>query len=249
MVYLNKIVPIFLLFVFISINGCGLTFSGNKDDVYFYSTPYGAEVYINGDYMGETPLPLTLKSDKDYVVEFRKKGYKKEIRLINSSVAGGYVILDVILGFFPVIIDAATGGWYTLDEEYVDAELETTTEAAERKKDQAELAERSRQKELEIKRDSLSSTDRDKIILEISALQNEIKILDEEDNNAFKRNIEYIDMANKLIALTKNEHKLMEKYKRKAWFATVKGIKIRKNLSSLRKQLNDLYDLVPELRQ
>jgi hypothetical protein len=47
-----------------------------------------------------------------------KDGFEEENASITHSVAAGYVILDIIfiLGFVPLIVDAATGNWNTLDQ-------------------------------------------------------------------------------------------------------------------------------------
>lgn len=45
------------------------------------SSPSGADVYINGDYRGKTPLTLNL-SPGNYSVTFRKEGYREETRYI-----------------------------------------------------------------------------------------------------------------------------------------------------------------------
>ncbi len=126
MKHLNKIITICLLISLLSINGCGLILSGNKGDVYINSNPDGAKVYIDGLYFGKTPIALTLKSNKDYLIEFRKDGYEKQTRIVNSSIAGGYIILDVLFGLVPIVIDAATGGWCTLDDDFVIVPLEKT---------------------------------------------------------------------------------------------------------------------------
>lgn len=280
---LNKVITIFLLFIVVSINGCGLILSGSKDNLYIYSTPKGAKVYINGYYMGETPLPLTLKSDKDYIVEFRKEGYESKTKIINSSVAPGYIILDIVAAFVPIIIDAATGGWYTLDNDYCNVILNTEADVAERKRKQAEAVEIMRQKELEVKRNSLSSTDRDKIILEINKLKNDINKLEAKaDSISFKYD-EYINLTyisfnsfinnnpsiisnakwfNKKNDSLRNESKVKMGYaiakkkyitmkeanKKEALKLSLDGIKINNNISLLRIQLDNLYDLVPELR-
>ncbi|AJG39941.1 hypothetical protein TRQ7_00435 [Thermotoga sp. RQ7] len=45
------------------------------------SSPSGADVYINGDYRGKTPLTLNL-SPGNYSLTFRKEGYREETRYI-----------------------------------------------------------------------------------------------------------------------------------------------------------------------
>lgn len=87
------------------------------------SQPDGAEIYVNGFKMGTTPVELNLKADKSYTIEFRKKGYESVTRIVNTKVGAGWVVLDVITGFVPVIIDASTGAWNKLDQDAVNAAL------------------------------------------------------------------------------------------------------------------------------
>ncbi|MFP4527213.1 MAG: PEGA domain-containing protein [Candidatus Kapaibacterium sp.] len=98
------------------LNACGLIFSGTHDEVQMHSSPEQADIYIDGQYRGSTPMKLKLRSDQDYLVEFRKEGYETRTVNLTCSVGAGYVILDILLGVVPIIIDAATGGWYTLDQ-------------------------------------------------------------------------------------------------------------------------------------
>jgi hypothetical protein len=44
--------------------------------------------------------------------------------VVNASVGAGWVIIDILGGLLPVIIDAATGDWYSLDQDHVNAALE-----------------------------------------------------------------------------------------------------------------------------
>jgi hypothetical protein len=43
---------------------------------------------------------------------------------ITNHVGVGWIVLDVIFGLVPVIVDAATGSWYELDQKIVNALLE-----------------------------------------------------------------------------------------------------------------------------
>jgi len=104
--------------------GCATIFHGSTDKVDFSSEPTAAKVYVNGQLMGNTPLQLNLISKHTYTIEFRKEGFDNKTVLINNSVGGGWIVLDILGGLFPVIIDAATGDWYSLDQEHVTASLE-----------------------------------------------------------------------------------------------------------------------------
>ncbi|MCK4836276.1 MAG: PEGA domain-containing protein [Candidatus Aminicenantes bacterium] len=114
---------IVLSFLIMNFLGCATIFRGDTSKVRFNSDPEGAKVFINGEYYGQTPLKLRLKSNQSYVIEFHKEGFKPVVRNINSRVGAGWVILDVIAGMVPVVVDALTGSWYHLDQEHVNVIL------------------------------------------------------------------------------------------------------------------------------
>ncbi len=105
-------------------NGCATIFHGSTDKIDFSSHPSGASVYVNGQYMGTTPLQLKLQGKHTYSIDFHKDGYKNQIVLVNNSVGAGWIILDVLGGVLPMFVDAATGNWYSLNQEHVTAALE-----------------------------------------------------------------------------------------------------------------------------
>ncbi len=106
------------------LSSCATIFKGTSEEVRFGSEPQKAEVWINGARMGETPVSLKLESKKTYQIEFRKEGFKTATRTITNHVGAGWIILDVLAGLVPVVVDAATGAWYSLDQKNVDAVLD-----------------------------------------------------------------------------------------------------------------------------
>lgn len=116
---LTLVISLFVLF-----SSCATVFKGTSSKVDFDSEPQGAKVYANGNYMGDTPIRLKLESKQTYNIEFRMEGYKTKTFNITNHVGAGWIILDVLAGLVPVIIDAATGAWYELDQKNVNAVLE-----------------------------------------------------------------------------------------------------------------------------
>ena len=117
--------------VLISLLGsCATIFKGTTEEVNLYSKPSDAEVYVNGQYRGTTPLVnLKLKSNRDYFIEIKKSGFTTYTKTINSELSVGYLILDILGGLVPVIVDASTGAWYTLDENDIGAVLKEIPES------------------------------------------------------------------------------------------------------------------------
>lgn len=108
---------------FLAMTGCATLFKGTSENVSMDSSPVQADVYVNGQLMGKTPLQLKLATKKEYVVEFRAEGYQPRSYHINNRVGAGWIILDVLGGLIPVIIDAATGAWYKFDQDNINAQL------------------------------------------------------------------------------------------------------------------------------
>ena len=122
---MKKIISLLVMIcVGISLSSCATLFKGTVEDVNFGSNPGGAEVWVDGRFMGRTPLNFKLSSNKSYVIEFKYAGQIKSVNL-TAQVGAGWVILDILAGLIPVIIDAATGAWYSFDENNVNVDFGT----------------------------------------------------------------------------------------------------------------------------
>ena len=106
-----------------TLTSCGALFNSSPKQIPVNSDPPGAEIYVDGFPMGSTPTTLSLKKNKDYRVEIRKEGFKTQYYTINSKVSGGFVILDILGGIIPVVVDAATGAWKVLDTDQISVQL------------------------------------------------------------------------------------------------------------------------------
>jgi hypothetical protein len=95
--------------------GCATIFSPGPDPVNFGSHPQGAEVIVNGQIMGYTPVTLELRPEKTYTVTFRMEGYEPSTVTLTTHVQPGWVVLDIFAGVVGVAIDAGTGKWRTFD--------------------------------------------------------------------------------------------------------------------------------------
>jgi len=114
---LSKVISCVLLVLFVS--SCATIFKGSKSNLALESDPAGAQVFIDGHYMGDTPLRLKLESKRDYAIEFRKEGYLTKTVNVQNKVGAMWIVLDVLAGLVPVIVDAATGSWYELNQDNV----------------------------------------------------------------------------------------------------------------------------------
>lgn len=101
--------------VLITSFGCATLFKSKKSSISLSSTPAGADIYVDGNHVGQSPVVIELPNKKEHMITFRKQGYGETTCRIDNNVGAGWVVLDVLGGLIPVIIDAATGAWYNLD--------------------------------------------------------------------------------------------------------------------------------------
>jgi hypothetical protein len=95
--------------------GCASILKGSRETIDITSDPSGARVQINGIDVGSTPISAKVNGTDDQLIQVRKEGFESRSMLISSSVGAGWVIADVLCGFWPIIIDAITGDWKSLD--------------------------------------------------------------------------------------------------------------------------------------
>jgi hypothetical protein len=105
--------------------GCATIFKGDDSRLYLDSEPRGARVSAEGaEICSTTPCRTSLTSDQNWNLTFKKDGYADRTILLKKSVNGAWVILDVLCGLIPVIVDAATGSWNNFDQLVVFVEME-----------------------------------------------------------------------------------------------------------------------------
>ena len=106
--------------------GCAGVIHGTKQAVSFDSTPTGAEVFIDGNSMGFTPLAVKLKKNKYDSIMIKKAGYKTVTRELEKE-------LDSI-AFLNIIWDSSTtdlitGAAYEYEPNKYNFNLEKDSEA------------------------------------------------------------------------------------------------------------------------
>ena len=101
------------------LSGCALVFKGPNDRLNLSSSVPGAEVLVDGVSRGFTPLTLELKADRAYTLVFRKPGFADQKVVVQNRVGALWVVLDVVTGLVPLLVDAATGAWYEFDRDDV----------------------------------------------------------------------------------------------------------------------------------
>ena len=123
---LKRIIQIsFLVILSFSIFGCAYFLKGTNQNIYITSEPKEAEVYVNEELKGETPITLNLECKGKYEVVLKKKGYHSYSLKLKRKFGYGWLILDVINPFFyyTIIGDADSGAWFKLTPDVIDVKL------------------------------------------------------------------------------------------------------------------------------
>jgi len=101
----------------LTVTACGTLFNQKLKNVDMNSEPSEAEVWVDGSRMGVTPISLELDNQESHTVVFRKDGFEEVTCELKSSAKGGWIVLDILGGLIPVIVDAATGNWKGISQD------------------------------------------------------------------------------------------------------------------------------------
>ena len=106
----------------VALTGCGALFVGTTQTVGINSSPVKSKVEVDkGVYT--TPTSVELARNKSYTVTISKEGYETRSVKVNRQVSGAIVILDILGGIVPLVIDMAMGTWYKLTPDTVNVTL------------------------------------------------------------------------------------------------------------------------------
>jgi len=120
------------LFIFflaaISCAGCATVFKGYESPVELYLVPdslrvftyYGEEVPIHEmEFTSNNVVRISkiiyLRSNQTHVLKLQK-GEKQKIVSVYPKLSVGWLLLDMVMGGFPVFIDMYTGAWFHFDD-------------------------------------------------------------------------------------------------------------------------------------
>lgn len=100
-----------LALITFSLAGCAAILGSKQKDFDLQSTPQGADVFLDGNRLGTTPVKVRLSNQAQHTFVFRKEGYKDATCTLTKGTGAGWVIFDVLTGLVPIVIDAATNSW------------------------------------------------------------------------------------------------------------------------------------------
>jgi len=96
--------------------GCATLFAPKTKTIAIESDPPQADILVDGAPVGQTPAQIPLSNSKPHAISIQKAGYHAAGCQLVTSIGGGWVVLDVVTGLVPAIVDAATASWNRLDK-------------------------------------------------------------------------------------------------------------------------------------
>ena len=102
--------------------GCGALFYGSTQTISVKSVQRGSNIEVDGQTF-VSPASIELRRNGEYVVTISKEGFETQQVRILRNVSGGIVILDVLGGIIPLLIDGLMGTWYKLSPQEIDVNL------------------------------------------------------------------------------------------------------------------------------
>ncbi len=117
----NKIITALMLST--TLTSCATIIHGSHQTVGISSSPSDAWIWVDRNYVGNTPLILELSRKDNHTVRIELPGYMPyEIQFTKE--VSGWVFGNVVFGgFIGLAVDAISGGIYRLTPEQVHAEL------------------------------------------------------------------------------------------------------------------------------
>lgn len=108
----------------VSLSGCATIIKGTTQNIPVASDPTGADVTVNAQLYGQTPIDISMKRKRDHLVTISKEGYHpKSIPIVKST--GGAVWGNIIAGgLIGWGIDASSGSQNNLTPESISVKLE-----------------------------------------------------------------------------------------------------------------------------
>lgn len=102
---------------------CGTIMQGSKQQVGFSSNPSNADITIDGQSKGTTPVTVHLKRKDSHMIRIELDGYEPYETTLTRKTSGwvwGNIVFGGLIG---LAVDAAAGGMYKLTPEQVSVEF------------------------------------------------------------------------------------------------------------------------------
>ena len=91
-------------------SGCGTLLHGTTSQVSIATRPTGAHAWVDGLYVGVTPIRVEVPSREAHTLVVRADGHRERVVRLQPRVTHALVVLDASW-LFGLALDAMSGGW------------------------------------------------------------------------------------------------------------------------------------------
>jgi len=112
------------------VGGCASIVKGTTQDIPVSSSPTGADVKLDGNKVGQTPMKVEAKRKTDHLLTIEKDGYQAESVAITRNIGGavyGNILAGGLVGWG---VDAISGAQYNLAPSTITIALKPLTAAS-----------------------------------------------------------------------------------------------------------------------
>ncbi len=120
----NKISKVTLSLVSLSmLTSCATIMHGTRQNIGISSNPSCANVWVDGTFVGTTPMIVNLTRKDNHYVHIEVEGYQP-FEAVFTRQLSGWVFGNVVFGgLIGLAVDAISGGIYSLTPDQVQAEM------------------------------------------------------------------------------------------------------------------------------
>ncbi len=114
------------------LTGCATILRGTGHGIGISSQPPGAEVIVDNQSYGVTPVSAKLRRKDNHHLQIKLEGYEP-YEVILTRQTSGWVFGNILFGpgvIIGIAVDAISGGMYSLKPDQVTAELKTAQKAS-----------------------------------------------------------------------------------------------------------------------
>jgi len=113
------------------LSSCATIWGGKKNTINITGNVPKAQVFLDGEFIGMTPI-IKMRISKyqlqeGSIIEIKQDGYQTYTYEVFRRPHVGYIVLDILSGSIPLIVDVANGNIYRPNTRKIEFDLEYDT--------------------------------------------------------------------------------------------------------------------------